>query len=105
EIDQLLFREPAADAFFSTRPGLIAPITAVNFLLLGLALLLLDHGIQWRSRRHWPAQYLASLTALLSIVGLLDFILGSHISYTHIALHTAVTLLMLSLGILLTRTE
>jgi len=104
-IDQLLFREPAADAFVSVRPGLMASITALDFLLLGLALLLVDRGISWRSRRHWPAQYFASLTAILSILGLLDFILGSHISYTHMALQTAVTLLMLSLGLLCTRTE
>jgi len=32
-IDQLLFREPAADAFLSVRPGLIAPITALDFRL------------------------------------------------------------------------
>jgi hypothetical protein len=104
-IDQLLFREPAADAFVSVRPGLMAPITALDFLLLGIALLLLDRGISWRSGRYRPAPYLASLTAILSIAGLLDFILGSHTSYTHIALQTAVTLLMLSLGLLLTRTE
>jgi PAS domain S-box-containing protein len=104
-IDQLLFHEPAADAFFSVRPGLIAPITAVEFLLLGLALLLLDHGILWRSRRYWPAEHLASLTGILSIVGLLDFILGSHISYTHIALQTAITLLLLSLAVLFARSE
>ncbi|MBZ5607276.1 MAG: PAS domain S-box protein [Acidobacteriia bacterium] len=104
-IDQLLFREPVADAFFSVRPGLIAPITALDFLLLGLALLLLDRGITWKSRRYWPAQYFASLTAILAIVGLLDFILGSRGSYTHIALQTAVTLLVLSLGLLCTRTE
>src|ERR1019366_5805007 len=64
-VDQLLFREPAADAFISVHPGLISTITALDFLLLGLALLVLDSGISWRSRRHWPAQYLASLTALL----------------------------------------
>ena len=104
-IDQLLFREPASDAFFSVRPGLIAPITALDFLLLGLALLLLDHSISWRSRRFWPAQYLAFLTGILAIFGLLDFILGSHISSTHLALQTAVTLLVLSLGLLGTRTE
>jgi PAS domain S-box-containing protein len=104
-IDQLLFHEPAADAFYSVRPGLIAPITAVDFLLLGLALLLLDKGISWRSRRYWPAQYVASLTAILAIVGLLDFILGSHSSYTHLALQTAVTLLVVSLGVLCARTE
>src|SRR5208337_4030797 len=104
-IDQLLFREPAADAFFSVRPGLMAPITALDFLLLGLALLLLDRSISWRSRHYWPAQYLASLTAILAIFGLLDFILGSHISYTHVALQTAMTLFVLSLGLLCTRTE
>jgi hypothetical protein len=104
-IDQLLFREPVADAFFGARPGLIAPITALDFLLSGLALLLLDQGISWRSRRYWPAEYLASLTAILSILGLLDFVLGSQISYTQISLQTAVVLLVLSLGVLCTRTE
>ena len=104
-IDQLLFHEPAADAFFSVRPGLMAPITALDFLLLGLALLLLDRGISWRSRRYWPSPYFASLTAILSIFGLLDFILASHTSYTHIALQTALTLLVLSLGLLCIPTE
>ncbi len=104
-IDQLLFHEPAADAFFSVRPGLIAPITALDFLFLGLALLLLDRGISWRSQRYWPAQYLAFATAVLAILGLLDFILGSHVSYTHVALQTAITLLVLSLAALCIRTE
>jgi sigma-B regulation protein RsbU (phosphoserine phosphatase) len=104
-IDQLLFREPATDAFFSDRPGLIAPITALNFLLMGITLLLLDRAISWRSRRYWPGQYLASLIAVLAIVGLLDFVLGSHTSYTHIALQTASAMLVLSLGLLCARTE
>ena len=104
-IDQLLFHEPAADAFVSLRPGLIAPITALNFLLLGLALLLLDRAISWGPRRHWPAQYLGTLTAAFSIVGLLDFLLGSPISYTRIALQTAVSLLLLSFGVLCVRSE
>ncbi len=102
-IDQLLFHEPAADTF--VRPGLIAPITALDFLLLGLALVLLDWVISWRSRRFWPSEYLASLTAILSIVGLLDFVLASHLSYTHIALQTAVVLLLLSLGVLSVRID
>src|ERR1019366_6836026 len=104
-IDQLLFREPVPDSFFSVRPGLIAPITALDFVLLGLALLLLDRGVSWRSRRYWPGEYFASLTAILSIFGLLDFILGSHTSYTHIALQTAFALLLLSLASLCARTE
>jgi len=104
-INQLLYLEPAADAFFSVRPGLIAPITAMDFLLLGLALLLLDSSLSWRSRRYFPAQYLAVLTATFSIGGILDFVLGSPVSYTRIALQTAVTLLLLSLGVLCARSE
>ena len=101
----MLYLEPAADTFFSIRPGLIAPITAVNFLLLGLALSLLDNSFSWKSQRYYPAQYLAILTAILSMVGILDFVLGSPVSYTRIALQTAVTLLLLSLGVLCARTE
>ena len=103
-IDQLLLRESAADAFFSARPGLMAFVTAIDFLLLGSALLLLDRSVSWRSRRHWPAQQLASVTAILAIVGLLDFILGAHTFFTHIALQTAITLLVVSLAVLCTRT-
>jgi hypothetical protein len=92
-------------ASLSLNAGLIAPITALDFVLLGLALLLLDRGISWKSRRYWPGEYFASLTAILSIFGLLDFILGSHSSYTQIALQTAIALLLLSLASLCARTE
>ena len=104
-IDQLLFLEPSADAFFSARPGLIAPITAADLLFLGLAFLLLDRPVTWRARRYWPAQHLASLTVILSIVALLDFVFGSHASYTHIALQTAITLLVVSLSLLCIRPD
>ena len=104
-IDQLLFQETAADAIGSLRPGLMAPITALDFLLLGLALLGLDWTIAWRSHRYSPAQVLAAVAGIASIVGLLDFVLKSAISYTHIALQTAVILCLLSLGVACARTE
>ncbi len=104
-IDQWLFQETAADAIGSVRPGLMAPITALDFLLLGLALLGLDWTIWWRSRRYSPAQVLAGVAGVASIVGLLDFVLKSAISYTHVALQTAVTLCLLSLGVVCARTE
>ena len=104
-IDQLLFQETAADAIGSLRPGLMAPITALDFLLLGLALLGLDWTIAWRSRRYSPAQVLAAVAGIASIVGLLDFVLESATSYTHIALQTAVTLCLLSLGVACARTD
>ena len=104
-IDQLLFQETAADAMGSLRPGLMAPITALDFLLLGLALLGLDWTIAWRSRRYSPAQVLAAVAGITSIVGLLDFVLKSATSYTHIALQTAVILCLLSLGVACARTD
>jgi PAS domain S-box-containing protein len=104
-IDRLLFQEAAAEAMGGVRPGLMAPITALDVLLLGLALLGLDWTIRWRSRRYSPAQILAGVAGIASIVGLLDFVLGSAISSTHIALQTAVTLCLLSLAVVCARTE
>ena len=104
-IDQLFFRdENPWEAFGSLRPGLMAPITALDFLLIGLALLWLDWTIVYRSRRYGPAQFLAFAANTGAIVGLLDFVLGSHTSYTHIALQTAVTLFVLSFAVACART-
>ena len=104
-IDQLLFTETFSDAVGRVRPRLMSPIAALDFLLLGIALLLLDWPISCRSRRYWPAQLFAFLTGIIAFVGLLDFILESRISYTHIALQTAVTLFLLSFGLICARTE
>ena len=104
-IDQLLFQETAADAMEGLRPGLMAPITALDFLLLGFALVGLDWTIAWRSRRYSPAQVLAAVAGITSIVGLLDFVLTSATSYTHIALQTALVLCLLSLGVACARTD
>lgn len=101
-IDQLLFRERAADAFGSIRPGLMSPITALDFVLLGLALLLLDHPV---SRRHGLAQSLSLLAGSAAIFGLLDFILTPRTFHTHIALQSAATLLLLSWGVICARTD
>ena len=88
-IDQLFFRdENPWEAFGSVRPGLMAPITALDFLLMGLALLCLDWTIVYRSRRYEPSQFLAFAANTGAIVGVLDFMLGSHNSYTHVALQT-----------------
>src|ERR1019366_3055936 len=104
-IDQLLFQVTAADEMGSLRPGLMAPITALDFLLLGLALLGLDWTVAWRSRRYSPAQVFAVAAGIASIVGLLDFVLSSATSYTYIALQVAVILSLLSLGVACARTE
>ncbi len=105
-IDQLLFRDQNPwEAFGSVRPGLMAPITALDFSLLGLALLSLDFTIVLRSVRYGPAQALAFMANTGAVVGLLDFVLGSHTSYTHVALQTAVTLVVLSFAVACARTS
>ena len=104
-IDQWLFLDQNPwEAFGSVRPGLMAPITALDFALLGLALLTLDWTIGYGPRRVGPAQFLAFGANTGAIVGLLDFLLGSHTSYTHIALQTAVSLFLLSFAVAGART-
>jgi sigma-B regulation protein RsbU (phosphoserine phosphatase) len=105
-IDQWIFPDDDPwEAFGSLRPGLMAPITALDFCLLGLALLWLDWTVAYRSLRFRPAQPLAIAAGIGAIVGLLDFVLESHTSYTHIALQTAVVLLVLSVAVACARTD
>ncbi len=104
-IDQLLYREPSSDALFGVRPDLMTPVAGFGFVLLGIACLLLDRPVSGKLRSYWPAQYLASATAIAAIVGLLDYILGAHISYTRISLQAAVMLLLAALGVLCARPD
>jgi PAS domain S-box-containing protein len=105
-IDQIFFLDDDPwEAFGSTRPGLMAPITALDFMLLGLALLVLDWTIGPRSPRVTPAQFLAFVANTGAIFGLLDFLLESHTSYTHVALQTAIALFVLSFAVACARTD
>jgi PAS domain S-box-containing protein len=103
-IDELLFKDdPNAAATLS--PGRMAPSTAVNFLLLGLALV----GIEWEPRRGLrPAELLALVAGVVGLSSLVEYAVGQPIlfgfsQYTRMALHTAVVFLVLSAGVLLAR--
>ncbi len=105
-IDQLLFTEPpeAVGTFFPGRMGLN---TALNFLLLGLALLLLDTET---AGGHRPAQFLtltAGLVGLVALVGYAYSVTGliRVASYTQMALHTAIAFVALSVAILCARPD
>jgi PAS domain S-box-containing protein len=101
-IDQLLFVESAGGALGSVRPGLMSPITALAFVLLGLALLMVD----WtRGDGTSTAQSLAFGSGLISLFALLDLIVQPHAFHTHIAFPTAIALCLLSLGVLCSRPE
>ncbi|MEO6738740.1 MAG: PAS domain S-box protein [Chthoniobacteraceae bacterium] len=103
-IDQALFRESVAEAGRSF-PGRMGPASAMIFMLLGSAILLLD----FRTRRGaWPAQWCATAAAALTVLIFLGYFynvdvppwIAPHIS---IALHTVVAFLMLCAALLLAR--
>jgi PAS domain S-box-containing protein len=80
----------------------MSPITAIGFALLGPSLLLLGLQRRWN---HWLAQLLASVVAVVSIFGVLDFVLDPTTTHTHIAPPTALILLLLSFSWVLCRTN
>jgi sigma-B regulation protein RsbU (phosphoserine phosphatase) len=105
-IDEVLFRDDNPwEAFGSVRPGLMAPITALDFVFLGVALIGLDWAIEGRWWLTNPAQFLAFAANTGAVVGILDFLLESHTSYTHIALPTAVVLFVLSFAVACARVD
>ena len=101
-IDQLVFREMAG-AVGTSHPGRMAPNTALNFLLIGFALLLLHRRTR---RNHWLVQFLTLTAAWVSLPGLIGYVYGVKslygiASYTQMALHTVLTFIVLCIGILL----
>ncbi len=103
-IDQILLTT-GASGFTKYSPGRMSPITAITFVALGLALLLLD----WETRRGWrPAQLLSLCGALAGIMSLSGYINGAEpvykvFSFTPIAVFTALTMLMISVSVFFAR--
>src|SRR2546425_4289231 len=94
-IDQVLFRQ-------KLNAYRMAPNTALNFGLLGLALLLLDAKTP-RGRR--TSQSLASAVAVISLFTFMGYAYGAEglykvSSFIPMALHTALTFFVLSIGVL-----
>jgi PAS domain S-box-containing protein len=100
-LDQLLFEDRTA-VVETDIPGRPSPHTALTFTFVGLSLLLLHTNIP---RRHWLTQFLtlsAAFIALLALVGY-GFSISSFFrisAYTGMALHTAVSLLIICVGLL-----
>ncbi len=99
EIDELLFRDFTAGEPF---PGRMSPLSALNFILIGTALLLL--AIDKPIFRRW-SRVAACLSALIALMALFGYaysitLLYRPSSYTGVALHTALAFFLLSLGIL-----
>ncbi|MDI1433980.1 PAS domain S-box protein [Polyangium sorediatum] len=102
-IDEALVAD-ADSALSPTPPGRMAPITALKFLSLGLALLLQQSS----KRRNWPWQIPVLLGLFLSMLGLLGYLYGVHamitfFPYSSVAIHTEIAFTLLSLGLLFAR--
>ncbi len=103
-IDQWLFADKINGAEGS-QPNRMAAMTALNFLLLGLALLLLRVTTA-RGRR--PSEYLAGMVGIVGVCGLLGYLYQLSTmrvvdGYTPMALHTAALFLLLTFGVLAAR--
>ena len=100
-IDQMLFREPPGTVGTSD-PGRMAPSTALNFSLLGFALLFPGRktrlGLSSSEILTIPAIFLAA-TALIGYAYGAPDITGIG-AYTRMAVHTSVVFIALGLGIL-----
>jgi len=100
-IDQLPFPDMGGGLF----PGRMAPSTSVNFLIIGITLLFLDN---WSGARFKQTSVIATFAiSLLALIGYLYEVSSLYkISiYTSMAVHTATSFILLSLGILFARPE
>ena len=100
--EHLLFKPlPIGNTFLSVQ---MAPNTALCLILVGLSLVFLDVQVgHWRLSQ-WCALLVATIS-LAACVGYAYDVRGLHgiAGYAHMAVHTAATLLILSIGLLFAR--
>ncbi|MBI5778914.1 MAG: GAF domain-containing protein [Planctomycetes bacterium] len=105
-IDQLLVVEPAG-AVGTVHPGRMAPNTALNFILIGLALLLLD--VETR-RGYRPTQFLIAAEGIIALLALIGYSYNVSeftglASYTRMALNTMILFVLICFGVLFARPD
>ncbi len=108
QIDQIFFRD-RLDRADGGLPNRMAPNTALNFLLLGAALLLMDRPLR-RVGPSGPTQVLAVIAAMSSLLALMGYAYGIRSfygigSYIPMALHTALTFFVSAVGVLCARPD
>jgi PAS domain S-box-containing protein len=103
-IDQLLSRGDQ-DAGGEYWPGRMALATAINFLLVGCALLFMEAG--WAQAQRL-SQWLALIAGLISLLAVIGYAYGAESfykfsSHSSVAIYTAIAFIVLALGILFAR--
>ncbi|MDZ8222421.1 PAS domain S-box protein [Nostoc sp. ChiVER01] len=107
-IDELLFRD-LSTSIATLYPGRMGANTALNFMLVSVALQILIHPKTHRS--YWYAQIIALIATLISFQALMGYAYKVKVLYglapytTSMALHTAVLFSLLSMGVLWARSD
>ncbi|MEH2240907.1 PAS domain S-box protein [Nostoc sp.] len=107
-IDEMVFRD-SLTSIATSHPGRMGVNTAVNFMLVSVALQLLVHPKTHRS--YWYAQIFGLIATLISFQALMGYAYKVKVLYglapytTSMALHTAVLFSLLSIGLLWARAE
>lgn len=101
-LDQFLIQAPKTDA---AMPGRMSVATALEFTLLGCALLLMAASQRFIAM----AQSIAVLSALISMLALYAYLFNAELTrvfwFSSVALHTALTFFIVSTGILMLRAD
>ncbi len=103
QIDQLLFKEPPG-ASATVSPNRMGPPATLMFIFSGLALLFLQNSGARRAPRFDFSTPLAAVVLFMGIIPSLGFLYGAAplydiAKYTGISLFTAITFIILSIGI------
>ncbi len=101
-IDQLLFAAGAKNVAGSAWPGLMSPLAAWGFFLLGPTLLLLDAKTKLG---RWSTQLLPSVVALAAMFGILDFVLDPTATHTYSSPVSSLALSVVSFGLMFARPQ
>jgi PAS domain S-box-containing protein len=107
-IDRILFQDNLFDSV-TGEPNRMAPNTALNFFLLGLAIFLLDKNSKAKSN-FYLSQYLSIAVLLTAMLAIIGYAYGAKsfyvfVTYNPMAIHTAVSFFLMSIGLLLSRTD
>lgn len=104
-IDQVFIVDPATPA--NLYPGRMAPITALNFVLIACSLLFIDTPAKWQRIFGEIAATLVTTVSFFVLLGYLygvDTLYNIH-AFSSIAPHTAAAFLALSVGVILVRRD
>ncbi|HEY4612291.1 MAG TPA: ATP-binding protein, partial [Bacteroidota bacterium] len=105
-IDQLFALE-APDAIATSSPGRMAPATTINFFSLASVLFLAESKRQPARRIALVLNHVVALISFLSVVGYLYGVeaLYGVFSYATMAVHTSLTFLIFSSGVMLSQSD